>query len=85
MSRFWSKIIKIQPKFEGSEEEASANVDSHSWVVIDMGMDHPEVGEFPPIVQCSECKALADTEKSRWRCGLAPAEMTVEEWMRTRR
>lgn len=85
MSRFWARIIKIQPKFEGSEEEAEANVDSHSWQVVDLGMSHPEVREFPPIVQCSVCNALADTEKSRWPCGGAPPEMSAEDWLRARK
>jgi hypothetical protein len=83
MSRFWSHLIKIQPRFDGTDEEAMINVDSHHWTRLEFDQ-LPEIPskKYPSMIVCKTCDALADSNAAEWPCGEAPPPVTLEELAR---
>jgi hypothetical protein len=85
MSRFWSRILRFQPRFEGSEEELRENVDSHVWHNFRFSDVYSEASDdLPPIVTCRVCGIMADSNAATWRCGEAPPEIPYSEWLMKR-
>lgn len=63
----------MTPAFPGSPAEADQNINDHNWQVIRLHERYPEAEEnWPPVVSCRDCGALADTEAAKYECGTAP-------------
>lgn len=79
MSRFWEKILTYTPSFSGTEEEADQNYDTHVWRVFRFHEMYDEASkDWPPVVDCSVCGVLADTERAKYACGAAPTPVKLE-------
>lgn len=80
MSRFWTRLLRVVPRFDGTDEEAIANVDSHHWTRLDLSKFSELSGKtFPPLIVCKTCEVLADSNAAEWPCGQSPPAETLEE------
>ena len=85
-ARYWREIIKIVPRFPGSDEDAEENELTHTWVVSDITTEPPEVEVFvPEIVVCKVCAAMADTEQAKYPCGQVPEPVPMAQFLRERK
>ena len=83
MSRFWSRILRFQPRFEGSPEQVKENIDSHIWHNFRFSDKYPELAEdLPPIVTCRTCGVMADSNAASWPCGAAPPDMSYDDYLK---
>ena len=83
MSRFWEKILRFQPVFDGPEAEIIANIDSHTWKELRFQDEYPELSHMrhlPSVMRCVVCKTLAEGNGATWPCGEAPDSVTLQEW-----
>ena len=81
MSRFWEKIIRIQPEFVGTPEEEKANAESHDWGRWIVAEEYPELShltDLDPLIRCETCGCLADSNAALWPCGKAPASIPLD-------
>ena len=85
MSRFWSRILRFQPTFEGTEEQVKDNIDSHTWHNFRFDSVYSEASDLPPLVTCKVCGILADSNGASWPCGEAPPDVTLSEWMKRKK
>lgn len=84
MSRFWEKIIKVTPPFEGSAEEIRKNVESHSWRNVDLSIRFG-VKDMGEVIECADCRVLASSNVAYYSCddvrnGCIPKEIPWEEY-----
>lgn len=85
MSRFWEQIIRIQPKFRGTDAEERENVESHDWARWNLAEEYPELShrdDLPEMVRCQICGVLADSNAATWPCGSAPSPVSMSEFRR---
>lgn len=67
MSRFWERIVRVTPPFEGTAEQIKKNVESHSWKTVDLSIRFgtKDMGE---VVECSQCGVLASSNVAYYSC-----------------
>jgi hypothetical protein len=71
MSRFWGRIMKMVPPFNGTKEQAEKNFMTHKWKTVDLEQRFGMTG-LGKVVECSVCGVLSDTNSANWPCGEAP-------------
>ena len=84
MSRFWEKIIKVTPPFEGSAEEIKKNAESHSWRNVDLSIRFG-VKDMGEVIECADCGVLASSNVAYYPCedvrnDRIPKEISWEEY-----
>ena len=84
MSRFWGRIIKMVPPFNGTKEQEAENFLSHTWRTVDLEQRFGVAG-MSKVVECSVCKVLTDTNAATWPCGQAPEPVEFNEISNTYR
>jgi hypothetical protein len=86
MSRFWSHILRFQPRFHGTEKQVRANLESHAWHNFRFSDIYPEASEdLPVIVTCRTCKVMADSNAASWACGEAPPDMSYHDYLKRKK
>lgn len=84
MSRFWERIVKVTPPFEGTAEELKTNVESHAWRNVDLSIRFGVKG-MAEVIECAQCKVLATSNVAYYNCadvraGRIPKEVSWEEY-----
>ncbi len=84
MSRFWEKIVRVTPPFEGTSEQIKNNVESHSWRNVDLSIRFG-VKDMGEVIECAECGVLASSNVAYYSCddvrnGVIPKEISWEEY-----
>ncbi len=84
MSRFWEKIVRVTPPFEGTAEQIKNNVESHSWRNVDLSIRFG-VKDMGEVIECAECGVLANSNVAYYSCddvrnGVIPKEISWEEY-----
>ena len=87
MSRFWERIVRVTPPFEGTAEQIKENVQSHSWRTIDLSVRFG-VKDMGEVVECAHCKVLVSSNVAYYHCddvkaGRIPKEVSWEEYRAT--
>ena len=86
MSRFWNRIVRLVPPFGGDDNEAATNIDSHNWRVVRLSQLYSEADEtWPAVVECRDCRVVADSESAKYPCGTAPKPVSLRDWKNRRR
>jgi hypothetical protein len=84
MSRFWERIVRVTPPFEGTAEELKKNVESHSWRNVDLSIRFG-VKDMGEVIECARCGVLAASNVAYYPCddvrnGSIPKEVSWEEY-----
>ena len=85
MSNFWGKLIRVTPRFEGTDEQRKTNELSHSWHEVHLIDRFREVTDPRlKVIECRTCGVLATHGAASYQCGAAPEEMPLNEWIEKR-
>ena len=83
MSHFWGKLIRLAPKFAGTDLEKKQNLASHNWRVVHLIDRFHEVKDPRiKVTECSTCRILSDSELASYSCGTAPSTNSLEDLLR---
>lgn len=81
-NRFWEKLVRVSPPFDGSEAEARHNIASHKWHSVNLYQRYTEAHEnWAHVKECRLCGVIADSARSRYACGAAPDGLRLDEWL----
>ena len=85
MSHFWGKLIRLAPRFAGTDSQKQENIASHNWRVVHLIDRFHEVNDARlKVTECSVCGVLADHGAASYQCGAAPEELPLNEWIERR-
>jgi hypothetical protein len=83
MSHFWGKLVRLAPKFAGTDLEKEQNLASHNWRVVYLVDRFHEVKDPRiKVTECSICQILSDSELASYSCGTAPITNSLENMLR---
>jgi hypothetical protein len=67
ISRTFLGMMKITPRFVGTNDERRANVESHNWKRVDLAERYGYEGA-KVVVMCQDCNVLASGTAAEYSC-----------------